>query len=71
MKNLTNGCRRTEVFISPKNYKTLKAKSDLNKSWAVQYRFYDPKYAEQYPDGFQYRKKLNRIKCDNIQDQKK
>ncbi|MDV2459906.1 hypothetical protein CMU99_16435 [Elizabethkingia anophelis] len=71
MKNLTNGCRRTEVFISPKNYKTLKAKSDLNKSWAVQCRFYDPKFAEQYPDGFQYRKKLNRIKCDNIQDQKK
>ncbi|WP_407501367.1 tyrosine-type recombinase/integrase [Elizabethkingia anophelis] len=71
MKNLANGCKRTEVFISPKNYKTLKAKSDLNKSWAVECRFFDPKFAEKYPKGFPYRKKLNRIKCDNIQDQKK
>ena len=45
-KQLRNGCSRTEVFISPKNYKTLKNKSDLTKDWFVECRFYDPLFKD-------------------------
>ncbi|MDV3685263.1 hypothetical protein CMU45_02575 [Elizabethkingia anophelis] len=70
MKNLKNGCKRTEVFVSPKNYKILKGKADLNKNWSVECRFFDPKFKDKYPDGFQYRKKFNKSKCETIQEQK-
>lgn len=56
---LRNGCSRTEVFVSPKNYKSLRNKSDLKKDWFVECRFYDPNFAGKYPNGFQFRKRLN------------
>lgn len=59
LKDLQNGCSRTEVFISPKNYKSIKTKAQLPKYWFVECRFFDPHYSEKYPDGFQYRKKFS------------
>lgn len=59
LKKLSNGCSRTEVFISPKNYKTIKSKSQLPKYWFVECRFFDPAFPEKYPNGFQYRKKFS------------
>lgn len=56
---LRNGCSRNEVFISPKNYKSLRNKSDLQKDWFVECRFFDPKFSGKYPKGFQYRKRAN------------
>lgn len=54
---LRNGCSRTEVFISPKNYNSLKSKTDLKKDWFVECRFYDPLFLAKYPNGFQFRKR--------------
>ncbi|WP_234110105.1 tyrosine-type recombinase/integrase [Chryseobacterium sp. R2A-55] len=59
LKELPNGCSRTEVFVSPKNYKSIKNKSQLPKYWFVECRFFDPHFAEKYPAGFQYRKKFS------------
>lgn len=52
-----NGCSRTSVFISPKNYKSLKSKKDLEKDWFVECKFYDPEFQEKYPNGFQFRRR--------------
>lgn len=56
---LRNGCSRTEVFISPENYKQLKNNSALEMDWFVECRFFDPKFKEKYPNGFQFRKRFN------------
>ena len=69
MKNLKNGCIRTEVFISPKNYKELRSKEDLKKKWFVQCVFHDLLFESKYPKGFQYRMKINVF--DNILERKK
>lgn len=66
---LKNGCSRTQVFISPKNYKSLKSKVDLQKQWFVECRFYDPRFEEKYPKGFQYRIRFTSAK--NITEKKK
>lgn len=58
-KQLRNGCSRTEVFISPKNYKSLKNKSDLQKDWFVECRFFDPQNPK-YDKGFQFRRRPDR-----------
>lgn len=58
LKDLQNGCSRTEVFISPKNYKSIKTKAQLPKYWFVECRFFDPHFSEKYPQGFQFRKKF-------------
>jgi hypothetical protein len=68
-KQLRNGCSRTEVFISPKNYKTLKNKSDLTKDWFVECRFYDPLFKDKYPEGFQFRRRPE--KQSTLADQKR
>lgn len=54
-KKLLNGCSRSAVFISPKNYKSLSSKSAFPKNWFVQCRFFDPNHAKE----FQYRKKFS------------
>ena len=59
LKQLPNGCSRTEVFISPKNYKSIKTKAQLPKYWFVECRFFDPNFSDKYPHGFQYRKKFS------------
>jgi len=68
MKELLNGCSRTDVYVSPKNYKNLKSKKDLEKEWFVECRFYDPVHESKYPNGFQFRKRVNRFKT--IQERK-
>lgn len=59
LKDLRNGCSRTEVFISPKNYISIKIKSQLPKYWFVECRFLDPQHFEKCPEGFQFRKKFS------------
>lgn len=56
---LRNGCSRTEVFFSPKNYKSFRSVQDLQKDWFVECRFHDPNFTEKYPQGFQFRKRTN------------
>ena len=56
---LRNGCSRTEVFFSPKNYKSFRSVKDLQKDWFVECRFHDPNFADKYPKGFQFRKRTN------------
>lgn len=62
MKKLSKNCSRTEVWGSPDNWETTTAKSSLLKNWYVQCDFYDPLYAEKYPKGFSFRKKVNKFK---------
>lgn len=59
LKELPNGCSRTEVFVSPKNYKSIRSKAQLPKYWFVECRFFDPLFSEKYPNGYQYRKKFS------------
>lgn len=66
---LKNGCSRTQVFISPKNYKTLKDKNHLSKQWFVECRFYDPRFSDRYPNGFAFRMRFTSAK--NITEKKK
>lgn len=40
--NLPNGCSRSAVSVTPKNWKTQKA--SVKKNWKINYRFYDPAY---------------------------
>jgi len=42
MKSLPNGCSRSELTVSPTNWKTKKA--NISKPWRIVYRFYDPAY---------------------------
>ena len=62
MKKLPNDCSYSELWVSPENWKTTNAKSSLLKNWYVQCYFFDPKYKEKYPNGYPFRKKLNKFK---------
>ncbi|GAB0156246.1 hypothetical protein CHRYSEOSP005_15100 [Chryseobacterium sp. Alg-005] len=57
---LTNGCKRTGVYFSPKDCMNFTSKSKFRNEWFVECRFYDPNFKERYPDGFQYRKKFTK-----------
>lgn len=56
---LTNGCTRTGVYFLPKDCMDFTSKSDFPRDWAVECRFYDPKFKDKYPRGFQYRRKFS------------
>lgn len=56
---LLNGCHRTGVYFLPKDCLDFTAKSDFPNEWAVECRFYDPKFKTKYPKGFQYRRKFS------------
>jgi|GEM_PF-787171 len=60
MKRLLNDCMRTDIWVNPSNWKRITAKSALKKTWYVQCKFIDPNYAADYPQGFQYRIKINK-----------
>lgn len=62
MKKLHFDCECSEVWASPKNWKTITGKKALTENWYVQCVFYDPKFKEKYPKGFPFRKKLNKLK---------
>jgi len=61
-QNLLNGCSCSDVWIHPKNWKTLSAKKALEANWFVECKFYDPAYSKKYPNGFPFRTRLNRFK---------
>lgn len=56
---LRNGCSRTQVYFSPANFLSLRSNTDLEKDWFVECRFHDPEHTEKYPNGFQFRKRVN------------
>lgn len=60
-KNLLFDCSYTEVWVHPKNWKTLTSKKSLELNWYVQCKFIDPLFLDKYPTGFPYRKKLNKF----------
>lgn len=62
MKTLSKGCSYTEPWVSPENWKTTSTKSSLKKNWYVQCNFFDPVFEEKYPNGFPFRRKLNKFK---------
>lgn len=62
MKKLHFDCECSEVWASPKNWKTITGKKALSLNWYVQCFFRDPKFKEKYPNGFPFRKKLNKLK---------
>lgn len=62
MKKLHFDCECSEVWASPKNWKTITGKKALSLNWYVQCVFHDPKLKEKYPNGFPFRKKLNKLK---------
>ena len=48
---LPNGCQHTAFNVTPKNWKTKSASTKAH--WSITYRFIDPEYLDQYPNGFQ------------------
>lgn len=68
MTELLFGCSYSEIWVHPKNWKTLNTKKSLNQSWYIQFKFYDPYFKEKYPDGYPVRKRLNKIKT--LEDRK-
>jgi site-specific recombinase XerC len=61
-KNLLFDCSYTEVWVHPKNWKTLTSKKSLELNWYVECKFTDPLFLEKYPKGFPFRKKLNKFR---------
>ena len=55
-----NGCSRSEIWASPKNWETTTAKASLKKNWYIQCYFFDPDFKDKYPKGFPYRMKVNK-----------
>ncbi|HWI93231.1 MAG TPA: hypothetical protein VNT20_18260 [Flavisolibacter sp.] len=49
MIHLPNGCKCSELKVSPSNWQTPRA--SLRKKWYIYYRYYDPEYKETYPKG--------------------
>jgi site-specific recombinase XerC len=61
-KSLLFDCSYTEVWVHPKNWKTLTSKKSLELNWYVECKFTDPLFIEKYPKGFPFRKKLNKFR---------
>lgn len=60
-KNLPFDCSCTDMWVRPSNWKTLNSKKSLDQEWYVQSKFYDPPLEDKYPNGFQFRKRLNKF----------
>lgn len=56
------GCSYTDIWVSPSDWKTTTAKASLKKNWYVQCYFHDPLFKDKYPNGKEYRRKLNKFK---------
>lgn len=61
-KSLLFDCSYTDVWVHPKNWKTLTSKKSLELNWYVECKFTDPLFLEKYPKGFPFRKKLNKFR---------
>lgn len=55
-------CSCTDVWASPENWKSLKTKKSLDLNWYVQCKFFDPVFKDKYPNGFPFRRKVNKFK---------
>lgn len=62
MKKTFFECSYTSLWVSPADWKTTKLKSSLKKDWYVQCFFHDPLFKDKYPNGKEFRKRLNRFK---------
>jgi integrase len=49
MNVLPNNCRHSDFNVFPPNWNTTRA--SLKKTWRIEYRFYDPAFKDQFPDG--------------------
>lgn len=49
MLYLRNGCRASEPKVLPKTWQ--RSNASTKKPWQIYYRFYDPRYKDQYPKG--------------------
>lgn len=58
MNFLANGCSYSTLSVHPKNWQTVSASTKIN--WYIHFRFYDPRYRDQYPTG-----KLRQVKGMN------
>lgn len=56
------GCSYTELWVSPKDWKTTTSKKALQKDWYVQCNFFDPLFKDKYPRGRVFRRKANKPK---------
>lgn len=61
-KNLLFDCSYSEIWVHPKNWKTLTSKKSLELNWYVECKFTDPLFLDKYPKGFPFRKKLNKFR---------
>lgn len=59
LTNTLEGCSFSELWVSPKDWKT---NTDLSLDWRVECRFYDPNESKKYPKGFLFRRRVNRPK---------
>lgn len=49
MNLLENGCKYSDLNVTPKNWKSSSAA--LNRKWYISYRFYDPNHRDKFPNG--------------------
>lgn len=59
---LIHGCSYSNLWVNPSNWESIRSQKALKKTWYIQCKFFDPEYAHKYPNGFPYRKKVNRFK---------
>ena len=56
---LLQGCSYTELWVYPSDWKK---NNDLSLDWRVECKFYDPEFKQKYPDGFRFRRRVNKFK---------
>lgn len=56
---LLQGCSYTDLWVTPENWKK---NTDLSLDWRVECKFYDPEFKQKYPDGFRFRRRVNKFK---------
>ena len=72
MIKLPNNCYCGQLTVYPKNWESMNV--SLKKAWNISYRFYDPRYKEQFPKGKQriikgmnhLKKIISRRKATNV-----
>lgn len=60
--NLLFDCHYSDIWVHPKNWRTLNSQKSLKINWYVECKFHDPLFKEKYPKGFPYRKRLNKLR---------
>lgn len=61
MIKLAHGCQCSELKVIPSSWE--RSNASIKKEWIIYYRFYDPLFKEQYPDGKQVKiRNFNKFK---------